>query len=113
MKCPAQGSPPLRAPWPLARPALPYPALHSSPCPAQHSTAQHSSPCPLPCPALPCPALPCCPRLTCNPPPAPWRAALATMHRKGLSGVGVVEREGGPLLGNLSLSDLRGLTPDR
>ena len=35
------------------------------------------------------------------------------MHRKGLSGIGVTETEGGPLIGNLSLSDLRGLTPDR
>lgn len=35
------------------------------------------------------------------------------MHRKGLSGIGVTEREGGPLIGNLSMSDLRGLTPDR
>lgn len=35
------------------------------------------------------------------------------MHRKGLSGVGLTEGEGGPLIGNLSMSDLRGLTPDR
>jgi hypothetical protein len=35
------------------------------------------------------------------------------MHRKGLSGIGVTETEGGPLIGNLSMSDLRGLTPDR
>lgn len=35
------------------------------------------------------------------------------MHRKGLSGIGVTEKEGGPLIGNLSMSDLRGLTPDR
>ena len=35
------------------------------------------------------------------------------MHRKGLSGIGLTETEGGPLIGNLSMSDLRGLTPDR
>lgn len=40
-------------------------------------------------------------------------AAFATMHRNRLSGIGVTEREGGPLIGNLSMSDLRGLTPDR
>ncbi|KAI7836565.1 hypothetical protein COHA_009582 [Chlorella ohadii] len=43
----------------------------------------------------------------------PTLAAFGTMHRKGLSGIGVTETEGGPLIGNLSLSDLRGLTPDR
>lgn len=40
-------------------------------------------------------------------------AALALMHRKGLSGVGVTEAAGGPLIANLSMSDLRGLTPER
>jgi hypothetical protein len=35
------------------------------------------------------------------------------MHKKGLSGLGVTQEPGGPLLANLSLSDLRGLTPDR
>lgn len=35
------------------------------------------------------------------------------MHHKGLSGVGVTEAAGGPLIGNLSMSDLRGLTPER
>ncbi|KAL4419761.1 hypothetical protein ABPG75_006859 [Micractinium tetrahymenae] len=43
----------------------------------------------------------------------PTLAAFALMHRKGLSGVGVTEAAGGPLLGNLSMSDLRGLTPER
>lgn len=35
------------------------------------------------------------------------------MHRKGLSGVGVTAEPGGPLVANLSMSDLRGLTPER
>lgn len=43
----------------------------------------------------------------------PTLAAFALMHKKGLSGMGVTESEGGPLIGNLSISDLRGLTPDR
>jgi hypothetical protein len=46
-------------------------------------------------------------------PSHPSPAAFALMHRKGLSGLGVTEAEGGPLIGNLSMSDLRGLTPDR
>ncbi len=40
-------------------------------------------------------------------------AAFAFMHRKGLSGVGVTDEEGGPLISNLSVSDLRGLTVER
>ncbi|EFN53812.1 hypothetical protein CHLNCDRAFT_53630 [Chlorella variabilis] len=43
----------------------------------------------------------------------PTLAAFAAMHRSGLSGIGVTEAAGGPLLANLSISDLRGLTPDR
>ncbi|KAI3425172.1 hypothetical protein D9Q98_008942 [Chlorella vulgaris] len=43
----------------------------------------------------------------------PTLAAFAAMHRQGLSGVGLTEGQGGPLIGNLSLSDLRGLTADR
>lgn len=35
------------------------------------------------------------------------------MHEKGLSGLGVTQEPGGPLLANVSLSDLRGLTPGR
>ncbi|PSC70096.1 E3 ubiquitin-ligase [Micractinium conductrix] len=43
----------------------------------------------------------------------PTLAAFALMHRKGLSGVGVTAEPGGPLVANLSMSDLRGLTPER
>lgn len=43
----------------------------------------------------------------------PALAAFALMHRQHLSGVGVTAAEGGGLLANLSVSDLRGLTPER
>lgn len=43
----------------------------------------------------------------------PVLAAFALMQRRGLSGVGVTAAEGGPLISNLSSSDMRGLTGDR
>lgn len=43
----------------------------------------------------------------------PTLAVFALMHARKLSGVGITGEEGGPLLGTLSMSDLRGLTPDR
>jgi 5'-AMP-activated protein kinase regulatory gamma subunit len=38
---------------------------------------------------------------------------LARMHKEKLSGIGIVGQPGGKLLGNLSASDLRGLTPEK
>eukprot|EP00884_Botryococcus_braunii_P000297 jgi/Botrbrau1/10268/Bobra.0140s0021.1 len=43
----------------------------------------------------------------------PALAAFAIMHHTGSSGLGLVKEEGGPLVGNLSMSDLRGLTMER
>lgn len=43
----------------------------------------------------------------------PALSAFAYMHRHGLSGLGVTAAPGGALIGNLSASDLRGLTADR
>lgn len=40
-------------------------------------------------------------------------AVFALMHKKSLSGIAITATEGGPLVANLSMSDLRGLTPDR
>ena len=44
---------------------------------------------------------------------SPALAAFALMQRRGLSGVGITELPDGPLVTNLSSSDLRGLTGDR
>lgn len=43
----------------------------------------------------------------------PTLSVLAQMQRERVSGVGVVAAPGGPLLANLSASDVRGLTPER
>ncbi len=43
----------------------------------------------------------------------PTLQVLARMQREKLSGIGVIGQPGGKLLGNLSASDLRGLTPEK
>ncbi|GAB4816058.1 hypothetical protein N2152v2_003104 [Parachlorella kessleri] len=43
----------------------------------------------------------------------PALSVFALMHKRQLSGIAITETPGGPLVGNLSMSDLRGLTPDR
>ena len=43
----------------------------------------------------------------------PALLVLAKMSKERLSGIGIVGKLGGPLLANLSTSDVRGLTPER
>ncbi len=43
----------------------------------------------------------------------PALSAFALMHHKKCSGLGLVSEFGGPLVGNISVSDLRGLTLER
>ena len=43
----------------------------------------------------------------------PALAAFAALRREQRGAVGVTAAPGGPLLGNLSVSDLRGLRPER
>lgn len=42
----------------------------------------------------------------------PALAAFAALHREQRGALGVIAGPGGPLLGNLSVSDLRGLRPE-
>lgn len=54
------------------------------------------------------------PELVSLSPDTPTLSALAKMHKAHVSGAAVVQHTpNGPLLGNLSASDLRGLTPER
>ncbi len=49
---------------------------------------------------------------TCVPGSTPAIAVLATMYRRHISGVGIVDEQG-VLIGNLSVSDVRGLRAER